>query len=166
MGSWQSVVAQNLAMKPKIKLSQSGASLFGFAIYISIVSMLTFGLTSALNRVQGRAETITMEADLANMRWELRELWVHRNATGQSFSAGEIENLNPLLLLGGRPNNYSGEFAEAPAGVRSVWYFDTKAKRLVYVFSDGRQVRYRLTSTAKLNRASQGAMGGVDLAPD
>lgn len=153
-------------MKPKIKISQSGASLFGFAIYICIVSMLTSVLMSTLNRVQGQAESVTMEADLANMRWELRELWAHRNATGQSLAASELENANPLRLLSGRPNNYSGEFEQTPPGAHSIWYFDTKTKRLVYVFSDGRQIRYRLTTTTKLNRASVGAMGGIDLLPD
>ncbi|MGZ4956137.1 MAG: hypothetical protein ACXV8Q_13600, partial [Methylobacter sp.] len=70
---------------------------------------------------------------------------------------------NPLQLLSERPKNYNGEYAETPLGAESIWYFDTKAKRLVYVFSDGHQARYRLTSSAKLNRASLGAMGGIDL---
>ena len=104
-----------------------------------------------------------METDVANMRWELRELWAHRNATGQSFVVSEIDNANPLRLLNERPKNYSGEYAETPPDAQSAWYFDTKAKRLVYVFSDGHQLRYRLTGTAKLNRASLGAMGGIDL---
>jgi hypothetical protein len=153
-------------MKPKSIILQSGASLFVFVIYICIVSILMSVLLSTLNRVQSQAESVAMEADLSNMRWELRELWAHRNATGQSFAASEIENTNPLRLLSGRPNNYSGESPETPPGAQSIWYFDTKAKRLVYVFSDGRQARYRLTSTAKLNRASLGAMGGIDLVLD
>ncbi|MGZ5056090.1 MAG: hypothetical protein ACXWAT_17025, partial [Methylobacter sp.] len=61
------------------------------------------------------------------------------------------------------PKNYSGEYAQMPPDAQAVWYFDSKAKCLVYVFSDGRQVRYRLTSTAKLNRASLGAVGGIDM---
>lgn len=104
-----------------------------------------------------------METDVANIRWELRELWAHRNATGQSITGSEIDDVNPLRLVNERLKNYSGEYAETPPGAESIWYFDTKAKRLVYVFSDGRQVRYRLTGAAKLNRASLGAMGGIDL---
>ncbi len=107
-----------------------------------------------------------METDLVNMRWGLRELWAHRNATGQSFAVSEIENANPLRFLGDRPKNYSGEYAQTPPESRSIWYYDTTAQRLVYVFNDGRQLRYRLTGTAKLNRASLGAIGGIDLVLD
>lgn len=107
-----------------------------------------------------------METDLVNMRWGLRELWAHRNATGQSLDVSEIGNANPLRFLNDRPRNYSGEYTETPPGAQSIWYFDTKAQRLVYVFSDGHQLRYRLAGTAKLNRASLGAMGGIDLVLD
>ena len=107
-----------------------------------------------------------METDLVNMRWGLRELWAHRNARGQSLVVSEIDNANPLRFLNDHPKNYSGEYAETPTDAQSIWYFDTKAQRLVYVFSDGHQLRYRLTSTARLERASLGAMGGMDLVLD
>ncbi len=139
------------------------ARLFNFAISNSIIAILVFIVLSNINRAQSQVEESMMETDVANIRWELRELWAHRNATGQSIVSSEIENANPLRLVNERPKNYSGEYAETPPGAESVWYFDTKAKCLVYVFSDGHQVRYRLASTAKLNRASLGAMGGIDL---
>lgn len=104
-----------------------------------------------------------METDAANIRWGLREQWAHRNATGQPTSGIGIDNANPMRLLNELPKNYSGEYEETPPNAQSIWYFDTKTKRLVYVFSDGQQARYRLTSTAKLNRASLGTMGGIDL---
>lgn len=152
-------------MKPKITAQQPGASRFDFAISISIIAILISILLFNLNLAQSQAETVMMEADLSNMRWGLRELWAHRNAIGQSLDASEVNNANPLRLLSDRPNNYSGEYAKAPHA-QSIWYFDTKAKRLVYIFSDGRQVRYRLTSIAKLKRASLGAIGGIDLVQD
>lgn len=150
-------------MKPKIRIAQAGASRFDFAVSISMIVVLTAILLVSLNRAQSQAEAVMMETDVANMRWGLRELWAHRNATGQSLDIGEIDNANPLQLLSERPKNYSGEYAQIPEGAQAVWYFDSKAKRLVYVFSNGRQVRYRLTGTAKLNRASLGAVGGMDL---
>jgi hypothetical protein len=150
-------------MKPKTSRAQTGASRFDFAVSITMIAMLAALLLVSLNRAQSQAEVLAMEADVANMRWGLRELWAHRNAIGQSLDIGEIDNANPLQLLNDRPKNYSGEYAHTPAGAQSVWYFDSKTKRLVYVFSDGRQVRYRLTGTAKLNRASLGAVGGIDL---
>lgn len=104
-----------------------------------------------------------VETDVANIRWGLREMWAHRTAIGQSIAANEIDDANPLQLINERPENYSGEYAQTPPGIESIWYFDTTARRLVYVFKDGHQVRYRLTGTAKRNRASLGAVGGIDL---
>jgi hypothetical protein len=153
-------------MKPKVKIFQSSANYLNFAISVSIVAILVAILLLAINRVNIQAETVIMDSDLSNMRWQLRELWAHRNATGQSLAFSEIEGSNPLRLLKEHPNNYRGEFAEPPSGGKAIWYFNIKAKRLVYVFSDGSQVHYRLASTAKLGQASLGAMGGVDLVLD
>ncbi len=139
------------------------ASLFNFAISNGIIAILLFAVLFNINRAQKQVEESMMETDVANMRWGLRELWAHRTATGQAIAGSEIDDANPLRLLDERPKNYSGESSETPPDAKAVWYFDTKAKRLVYVFNDGHQVRYRLTSTAKLNRASLGAMGGIDL---
>lgn len=137
--------------------------LFNFAISNGIIAILVLTVLSNINRAQSQVEVSMMETDVANMRWELRELWAHRTANGLSIAGSEIDDANPLSLVNERPKNYSGEYAETPPGAESVWYFDTKAKRLVYVFKDGRQVRYRLTGTVKLDRASLGAMGGIDL---
>jgi len=137
--------------------------LFNFAISNGIIAILVLTVLSNINRAQSQVEVSMMETDVANMRWELRELWAHRTANGLSIAGSEIDDANPLRLVNERPKNYSGEYAETPPGAESIWYFDTKAKRLVYVFSDGRQVRYRLTGTVKLDRASLGTMGGIDL---
>ncbi len=153
-------------MKPKIQISEAGASRFDFAITISIIAVLMYLLLFSLNRIQSQAEQVALEADLNNMRWGLRELWAHRNVRGQALANSEIDNANPLQLLNERPKNYSGEFPETPPDARSAWYFDTKAKRLVYVFGDGRQLRYRMAGISELNRASLGAMGGIDLVLD
>jgi hypothetical protein len=142
------------------------SSLYNFAIANGIIAILIFAVLSNINRAQSQVEESMMETDVANIRWQLRELWAHSNATGQSVSGSEIDGANPLRLMTERPKNYSGEYAQVPPGAESVWYFDTQAKRLVYVFRDGRQIRYRLTGTAKLNRASLGAVGGMDLVLD
>ncbi|MDO9268968.1 MAG: hypothetical protein Q7T96_07645 [Methylobacter sp.] len=139
------------------------ANLFNFAISNGIIAILVFVVLSNIDRAQSQVEASMMETDVANIRWELRELWAHRNATGQSIAVSELDNANPLRLVNEQPKNYSGEYAQTPSEAESIWYFDTKAKRLVYVFKDGHQVHYRLTGTAKRNRASLGAMGGIDL---
>lgn len=142
------------------------SSLFNFAITNGIIAILVLAVLSNIDRAQRQVEESMMETDVANIRWQLRELWAHRNATGQSISGSEIEGANPLRLLNEPPKNYSGEYAAMPPEAESVWYFDTQTRRLVYVFSDGHQIRYRLTGTAKLNRASLGAVGGIDLVLD
>ena len=139
---------------------------FNLAISTSIIgAMLSLTLLS-ISQVRSQVEVFMMEADVANLRWELRELWTHRNATGQSFVISEIENTNPLDLVNEGLPNYSGEYTQSPLNTQSIWYFDTTSLRLVYVFRDGHQVRYRLSGTAQLNRASLGAVGALDLVLD
>ncbi len=139
---------------------------FNLAISTSIIgAMLSLTLLS-ISQVRSQVEVFMMEADVANLRWELRELWAHRNATGQSFVISEIENTNPLRLVNEGLPNYSGEYTQPPLDVQSSWYFDIKKLRLIYVFRDGHQVRYRLSGTAQLNRASLGAVGSIDLVLD
>ncbi|RIZ70126.1 MAG: hypothetical protein D0530_08495 [Methylococcales bacterium] len=139
---------------------------FNLAISTSIIgAMLSLTLLS-ISQVRSQVEVFMMEADVANLRWELRELWTHRNATGQSFVISEIENTNPLRLVNEGLPNYSGEYTQPPLDVQSIWYFDIKKLRLIYVFRDGHQVRYRLSGTAQLNRASLGAVGSIDLVLD
>ncbi|MGZ4957002.1 MAG: hypothetical protein ACXV8Q_18025, partial [Methylobacter sp.] len=98
----------------------AAASLFNFAITNGIIAILVFIVLSNINRTQSQVEESMMETDVANIRWELRELWAHRNATGQSIAASEIDDANPLKLVSERPKNYSGEYAETPWGAESV----------------------------------------------
>ena len=152
-------------MKPKA-FNYATDNLFNFALTVSLIGILISTALFYLNRTQNQVETTMMETDLANIRWELRELWAHRNAKGQSLASEEIDNANPFQLINEPLKNYSGEHPETPPAAQTTWYFNTQSKRLVYVFRDGRQVRYRLTNTAKLNRASIGTLGGIDLVPD
>ncbi|MGZ5052776.1 MAG: hypothetical protein ACXWF8_17350 [Methylobacter sp.] len=138
-------------------------SLFRFAVSNSIISVLLVIVLSNINRAQSYIEESMMETDVANMRWELRELWAHRNATGQSLDINSMEGTNPLRLINEKPENYYGEYTQIPSDVKAGWYFDTKTNCLVYVFKDKHQACYRLISTAKLQRASLGAIGGIDL---
>jgi hypothetical protein len=139
------------------------SSLFNFAITNGIIALMVLAVLTNIHRAQSQVEVSMMETDVANIRWGLREMWTHRSASGQSVAASEIDNANPLRLINERPENYTGEYASIPPDAESVWYFDTTTKRLVYVFKDGRQQRYRLTGTPNPSRASLGAIGGIDL---
>lgn len=145
---------------------ESGASRFDFAVTVSIIGILASVMLYSLNRTQKQIEAAMLDTEVTNLRWELRAEWAHRNVTGRSLASREIDNANPMRLLSERPQNYLGEHAGVPQYAQSIWYFDTSDKRLVYVFSDGRQARYRLANTASLGRASPGAIGGMDLVPD
>ncbi len=150
-------------MTAKKQLQQTGVSRYDFTISLGIITIIACILLFSLDRAQNQAEQVAVETDLSNMRWGLRELWVHLNATGQSLSSNNLANANPVKLLNEPLKNYGGEFAQTPPDTHSIWYFDNITKQLVYVFSDGRQVRYRLVSITKLDRASLGAIGGMDL---
>jgi hypothetical protein len=139
------------------------SSLFNLGTSSIVIAVLAVIVMGQINRAQNEVEISMMETDVANIRWGLREFWAHRTAIGQSIDANQIENTNPLQWVNERPENYRGEYADMPADAESVWYFDTSTKQLVYIFKDGHQARYRLASTAKLNRASRGAVGGMDL---
>jgi hypothetical protein len=152
-------------MKAKPKTLESGASRFDFSVTVSIIAILASILLYSLGRTQRQIESAMLDTDVTNLRWELREAWAHRNVIGQSVGVNEIVGTNPMRLLAYRPQNYIGEYAQAPDAT-SVWYFDTHNKRLVYVFRDGHQARLRLASTANLGEAPLGAIGGVDLVFD
>jgi hypothetical protein len=144
----------------------ASTSLFKSVVTLAVIAILMFTVLYSLNFAQSQIETAMMETDLANIRWELRELWAHRNATGQSLASKEIDDANPFRLINEPPKNYSGELDQKPSDALAVWYFDSQSRRLVYIFKDGHQLRYRLTSTAKLDRASLGTLGSIDLVPD
>ena len=96
----------------------------------------------------------------------MAETWVHKNVTNQPVNIETLKDSNPMLLIMEKPANYIGERVEEPRSSKAIWYFDTQKKRLIYVFSDGHQARYRLVSTAGQASASLLAVGGLDLVKD
>lgn len=138
-------------------------NLFKFAVSNSIIAILSLIVLSNINRAQSYIEASMMETDVANMRWQLRELWAHRNATGQAIDINSMVGVNPMRFINEKPENYYGEYMQIPADIKTGWYFDTKSNCLMYIFSDKNQACYRLMSTAQLKRASLGAIGGIDL---
>lgn len=149
-------------MQAKSKILESGASRFDFAVTVSIIAILAWILLTSLNSMQKQIESVILDTDVTNLRWELRAAWAHRNVTGQPAGISELEGANPMRLLAELPQNYIGEYAQTPDAT-AVWYFDTHGKRLVYIFRDGHQARLKLASTANLGEAPRGSIGGVDL---
>lgn len=139
---------------------------FNFAISLCVIGILATWLLHSLNEAQHDIEKVILETELTNLRLGMAETWVHKNVTNQPVKIEALKDSNPMLLIMEKPANYIGERAEEPRSSKAIWYFDTQKKRLIYVFSDGHQARYRLVSTAGQASASLLAIGGLDLVKD
>jgi hypothetical protein len=71
------------------------------------------------------------------------EVVAQRQINGGSLPASD----NPINWVATPPGGYLGEADGMPDG-KSVWYFDRKAKELVYRFRDGHRARFRLSRNA------------------
>ena len=139
---------------------------FDFAITVCVIGILATWLLHSLNEAQHDIEKVILETELTNVRLGMAEAWVHKNVTNQPVNMEALKDSNPMLLIMEKPANYIGELSEEPRSSKAIWYFDTQKKRLIYVFSDGHQARYRLVSTAGQASASLLAVGGLDLVKD
>ncbi|MEQ1767254.1 MAG: hypothetical protein ABL859_07470 [Methylotenera sp.] len=139
---------------------------FDFAVTLTVIGILATLLLGYLNKAQNDIEKVIVETELNNFRLSLTEYWVNKSLMNQSIDSKALNNSNPMLLIAERPENYIGEFSEAPGSSKAVWYFDTTTKQLIYVFNDGHQASYKLSSTAGRAKASLLTVGGLDLVKD
>jgi len=139
---------------------------FDFAVTLTVIGILATLLLGYLNKAQKDIEKVIVETELNSLRLSLTEYWVDKSLKNQSIDSKTLEDSNPMLLVAERPENYIGEFSEAPSNKKEMWYFDTKKKQLIYVFNDGHQARYSLSSTAGQAKASLLTIGGLDLVKD
>jgi hypothetical protein len=139
---------------------------FDFAVTLTVIGILATLLLSYLNKAQNDIEKVIVETELNNLRLGLAEYWVDKSIKNQSIKREALKNSNPMLLIAERPENYIGEFSEAPSDCKEIWYFDTIKKKLIYVFNDGHQARYSLSSTAGEAKASLLTLEGLDLVKD
>lgn len=139
---------------------------FDFAVTLTIIGILATLLLGYLNKAQKDIEKVIVDTELNSLRLSLAEHWVDKSLKNQSIDSEALKDSNPMLLIAERPENYIGEFSETPSDGKEVWYFNTKKKQLIYVFNDGRQARYRLSSTTGQAKASLLTVGGLDLVED
>ena len=139
---------------------------FDFAVTLTVIAILATLLLGYLNKAQNDIEKVILETELNSLRLSLAEHWVDKSLKNQSIDSGSLKNSNPMLLIAERPENYIGEFSKAPSDRKEVWYFDTTKKQLIYVFNDGHQARYRLSSSAGQASASLLTISGLDLVKD
>jgi hypothetical protein len=139
---------------------------FDFAVTLTVIGILASLLLSYLNKAQNDIEKVIIDTELNSLRLSLAEYWVDKSLKYQSIDSKALKDSNPMLLIAERPENYIGEFTEVPSNKKAVWYFDTAKKQLIYIFNDGQQARYRLSSTAGQAKASLLTVGGLDLKKD
>lgn len=153
-------------MSAQLPRHAPSAHRFDFAVTLTVIGILATLLLGYLNKAQNDIEKVIVETELNSLRLSLTEYWVDKSLKNQSIDSKTLINSNPMLLIAERPENYIGEFSEAPRDSREVWYFDTTKKQLIYVFKDGKQARCRLSSTVGQSKASLLSVGGLDLVKD
>jgi hypothetical protein len=139
---------------------------FDFAVTLTVIGILASLLLGYLNKAQNDIEKVIVDTELNSLRLSLAEYWVDKSLKNQSIDSKALKDSNPMLLIAERPEKYIGEFTEVPSNKKEVWYFDTAKKQLIYIFNDGQQARYRLSSTAGQAKASLLTIGGLDLIKD
>jgi type II secretory pathway pseudopilin PulG len=163
LGFGQCGTSQGLKVGAQLPRHAPSTHRFDFAVTLTVIGILATLLLNYLNKAQNDIEKVIVETQLNSLRLSLAEHWVDKSLKNQSINSETLINSNPMLLLAERPDNYIGEFYKAPSNKKAVWYFDTAKKQLIYVFNDGHQARYGLSSTAGQAKASLLSVGGLDL---
>lgn len=112
-----------------------GFSLFELLVVIVIVSILMIIAISRLLALQVDAERVVMESTVGALRSGLG-IKVAESIVKHKVSAlPAYEDSNPMNLLAEIPRNYLGEIEAADPYIleKGSWYFDKKAKNLIYV---------------------------------
>lgn len=154
-----------------------GFTLLELGIAVIVVSLVAGVLLDRLARYQEAAERATMEATLRLIRTGLQLRLAELILARREAEAASLERENPVRWLAVPPADYGGLYRE-PAQP-GHWYFDPRARELVYVVKFGNRLefveppadgvlrfRVRITRTA-LEAAGQRiiAVNGVALAP-
>jgi len=130
---------------------------YEFALVVILISLLALVLLRALDNARSELDEAGLQADVAAIRVGLIEVVAHRETFGGVLPTSE----NPVDWVANRPANYLGEVDHVP-GENSVWYFDRRAKELVYRFRDGHRARFRLSRDGNVD-SERAVVAGVGL---
>lgn len=114
---------------------QSGFTLFELVVVIAIFGVLWTVLLERLHRYQELAERAAMEATLRLVKTGLQVRLAELIATRREAEAVRLETENPMEALESKPANYGGEYRSPPQP--GTWYYDARARELVYVVNTG-----------------------------
>ena len=130
---------------------------YEFAVAVVLISVLALVLMRALGRTSNEMEEAGVQAEVAAIRIGLMEVVAHRETFGGSLPKSD----NPLVWVAARPANYVGEVEVVPDS-KAVWYYDRRAKELVYRFRDGHRARFRLSRDGNVD-SPRAVVAGVGL---
>lgn len=130
---------------------------YEFAIVVVLIGVLALVLLQALGRTGGTLEEAGVQSEVSAIRIGLMEVVAHRETFGGSLPQSD----NPIDWLGNRPGNYLGELDSEP-DKKSVWYFDRRARELVYRFRDGHRARFKLSRDSRID-SQRAVIAGVGL---
>ena len=123
-----------------LKRAQRGFTLLELIIVITIVSILATVLLNRLLDYQERSEKDAMEQTAGILRSALHLQVVDLIARDRLGDIPKLLNENPITWLAEKPHNYQGEYFDpAPGQIEpGSWYYDLKARQLVYLVDRGR----------------------------
>jgi len=145
---------------------QRGFNLFELVVALALIAALAAVLLDRLAYYQEMAEKAAMESTLRVIKTGLQIRLAELIIGNRQGEAAALEMEDPMLWLYPPPVNYAGAYREPPNFGK--WYFDAKARQLVYVVSRGnrlelaapgetQQVRFR----AQLLRDRVNVAGGA-----
>jgi hypothetical protein len=130
---------------------------YEFAVAVVLISILALVLLKALGRTSNEMEEASVQSEVSAIRIGLMEVVAHRETFGGSLPKSD----NPLDWVATRPASYVGEVDSVPDS-KAVWYFDRRAKELVYRFRDGHRARFRLSRDGNVE-SQRAVVAGVGL---
>lgn len=130
---------------------------YEFAVVVLLIGILALVLLKALGRTSNEMEEASVQSEVSAIRIGLMEVVAHRETFGGSLPKSD----NPLDWVATRPASYVGEVDGVPDS-KAVWYFDRRAKELVYRFRDGHRARFRLSRDGNVE-SPRAVVAGVGL---
>jgi len=130
---------------------------YEFAVVVVLIGILALVLLKALGRTSNEMEEASVQSEVSAIRIGLMEVVAHRETFGGSLPKSD----NPLVWVAARPANYVGEVEVVPDS-KAVWYYDRRAKELVYRFRDGHRARFRLSRDGNVD-SPRAVVAGVGL---
>ena len=112
----------------------ASSSWFQWPVLFVVIGLLAVGLLSALDDAKERAERLTVELTIRNMRTGMRVAMGEMLIEQREGEIATWEGSNPIRWLGGPPNGYRGECtaAERLGLSGGEWCFETEHRQLVF----------------------------------